>query len=44
MTEFPLKIVENAFCFTLKVLFVLKIFKFLPGVFGRVEKAARLER
>ena len=27
-TESPLKMIKNAFCFTLKVLFVLKIFKF----------------
>ena len=28
-TESPLKIMKNAFCFTLKALFVLKMFKFL---------------
>ena len=28
-TETPLKMMKNAFYFTLKVLFVLKIFKFL---------------
>ena len=30
--------VKNAFYFTLKPLFVLKIFKFLSGIFGHVEK------
>ena len=35
---------ENAFYFTLKALFVLKIFKFLSWLFGHVEKMARLER
>ena len=29
-TESPLKMMKNAFYFTLKALFVLKIFKFLP--------------
>ena len=29
---------KNAFYFTLKALFVLKIFKFLPRLFGHVEK------
>ena len=29
-TESPLKLMENAFYFTVKALFVLKIFKFLP--------------
>ena len=29
---------ENAFCFTSKALFVLKIFKFLSSLFGRVAK------
>ena len=29
VTESPLKIVKNTFYFTLKALFVLKIFKFL---------------
>ena len=32
------------FNFFLKALFVLKIFKFLSCIFGRVEKTARLER
>ena len=35
---------KNAFYFTLRDLFVLKIFKFLSLVFGHVEKTARLER
>ena len=29
---------ENALCFTLKTLFVLKIFKFLSLIFGLVKK------
>ena len=29
ITEIPLKMMKNAFYFTLKALFVLKIFKFL---------------
>ena len=40
-TESPLKIMEKDFHFTLKALFILKIFKFLPKLFGHVEK--RLE-
>ena len=43
-TENLLKLIKNYFCFTLKALFVLKIFKFLSGLFGHVEKTARLER
>ena len=35
--------IKNAFYFTLRVLFVLQIFKFLPWLFGHVEKTARLE-
>ena len=35
-----LKIMKNAFYFTLKGLFVLKIFKFLSWIFGQVEKTA----
>ena len=35
-TESPLKMMKNAFYFTLKALFVLKIFKFLPWLFGYV--------
>ena len=29
VTESPLKVMKNAFCFTLKIVLVLKIFKFL---------------
>ena len=43
--ESPLKMMKNAFYFTLKALFVLKIFKFLSWlVNGHVEKTAQLER
>ena len=42
--ESPLKMMKNAFYFTVKALFVLKIFKFLAWLFGHVEKTARLER
>ena len=35
-TESPLNIMKHAFYFTLKVLFVLKIFKFLFWHFGHV--------
>ena len=38
--ESPLKIMKNAFYFTLKALFVLKIFKFLSWHFGHVEEIA----
>ena len=37
-TKSPLKMVKNAFYFTLKALFVVKIFKFLSWVFDHVEK------
>ena len=37
-TECSLKIMKNAFYFTLKALFVLKLFKFLSRLFGRVGK------
>ena len=37
-TESPLKMMNNAFYFTLKALFVLKIFKSLSWLFGHVEK------
>ena len=37
-TEVALKMMKNAFYFTLKSLFVLKIFKFLSWLFGHVEK------
>ena len=39
--ESPLKLIKNAFYFILKAIFVLKIFKFLSGLFGYVEKARR---
>ena len=35
---------KNALYFTLKVFFVLKIFKFLSWLFGHAQKTARLER
>ena len=34
---------KNAFCLTLKALFVLKIFKFLSWFFGHVEKRLELK-
>ena len=34
----PLKIMNNVFCFILRALFVLKIFKFWSTFFGRVEE------
>ena len=37
-TESPLKMMKNTFYFTLKALFVLKIFKFLSLLSGHVEK------
>ena len=37
-TESPLGMMKNAFYFSLKVLFVLKVFKFLSSIFGHVEK------
>ena len=40
LIESPLKMMKNAFYFILKVLFVLKIFKILSRLFGRVEKTA----
>ena len=36
--EIPLKMMKNGFYFTLKALFVLKIFKLLSNLFGNVEK------
>ena len=36
--ESPLKMMKNAFYFTSKALFVLKIFKFLSRLFGPVAK------
>ena len=38
LIESPLKMMKNAFHFNLKALFVLKIFKFLPQLFGHVGK------
>ena len=38
--ESPLKMMKNAFCFILKGLFFLKIFKFLSWFFGHVEETA----
>ena len=37
-TESPLKMMRNAFYFTSKALFVLKIFKFLSSLFGHVSQ------
>ena len=37
-TEGSLKMMKNAFYFTLKVIFVLNIFKFLSWLFGHAEK------
>ena len=37
-TEIPLKMMKNARYFTLKSLLVLKVFKVLSRLFGRVEK------
>ena len=37
-TESPLKMMNNVFYFTLKSLFVRKIFEFLSCFFGHVEK------
>ena len=37
-TESPSKMMKNAFYFTSKALFVLKIFKFLSSLFGHVTK------
>ena len=36
--ESPLKMVENAFYFTLKARYVLKIFNFLSSLFGHAKK------
>ena len=38
--EIPYKNCKNAFCYILKALFVLKIFKFSSLFFGHVEKTA----
>ena len=37
-TESPLKIMENVFYFTLKALFVTKMFQILSWLFGYVSK------
>ena len=42
--ESPLEMMKNAFYFILKALFVLKMFKFLPWLFGHEEETAWLER
>ena len=42
--ESPLKMMKNTFYFILKVLFILKLFKFLSWVFGHVEKTAWLDQ
>ena len=42
--ESPLKMMKNAFYFTLKAPFILKVFKFLSWSFSYVEKTAWLER
>ena len=42
--ESPLEMMKNVFYFILKVLFVLKTFKFLSYHFGHVEETALLER
>ena len=38
--ESPLKMMKNAFYFSLKALFVCKMFKFLSWHFGHLEKTA----
>ena len=40
LIESPLKMMKNIFYFILKVLFVLKIFKFLSSLFGHLGKTA----
>ena len=42
-TESSLKLMKNAFYFTLKSLFVLRIFKFLSWLFGHAEKRLDLK-
>ena len=37
-TKSPLKMMKNAFYFTSKVLSVLKMYKFLPCLFGHVSQ------
>ena len=43
LNESPLKMTENAFYFTIKAFFVLKVFKYLSWLFGHVEKMDWLE-
>ena len=38
VTESHFKMMKNAFCFTSKALFVLKVFMFLSQIFGHVSK------
>ena len=40
--EFLLKIMKNVFYFNLKAIYILKVFKFLYLIFGRVEKQLTL--
>ena len=42
--ESPFKMMKNAFCFILKALSVLKIFRFLSWLVGHIEKTAWLQR
>ena len=42
--ESPLKMMKNGFYFTLKALFLLKIFKFLSWLFGHIENSTWLDR
>ena len=44
LVESPLKMMENAFYFILKALFILNVFQFLIWLFVHVEKMAWLER
>ena len=38
VTESHFKMMKNAFCFTSKALFVLKVFMFLSQIFGHLSK------
>ena len=38
LIESPLKMMRNGFCFDLKTIFVLKIFKFLSQLYGQTGK------
>ena len=42
--EIPLQVMENAFYFILKALFILKVLKLLSWLYGHWEKTAWLER